>query len=150
MKTGKIYLIAFQAAAVLTVPLVFTAAGYTAILTKRSVLSFLFELGFAAMPQAEALALSALYRLTGSEMLVTLIPLAIAFAYGVLAERIFKLKYAYEAVAALIACDLILRIFVGAPFGVWAALLGALVRAASLALIILEIRRKRNDLRNQG
>ena len=150
MKPWKIYVIMLQAAALLTVPLIFTASGYTAILTKGSVLSWAYALGFSALPQAEVLGLSTLYRLTGSEVLVTLIPLALAFTYGVLAERIFKLKYACEVIAALIACDLILRIFVGAPFGVWAALLGALVRVAGLVLIIIEIRRKRNELRNQG
>ena len=87
-RTGAdLAVLVFQIASLLPVCYVLIASGYPSIVTQRGLFSVLFGLGCSAIPRAEAFALSALYRLTTSEIVFSLLLLAIALLFGVVMKK---------------------------------------------------------------
>ncbi len=119
MTGADIAVIIFQVVSLLPAFYVFVAPGYMAILSKRNILSVLFDFGICALPRWEALLLSFGYRLSSSEMLPYFFALFIALFLGIAAKRCLrgnvKLSVALHCVfSALIVIDLIIRVL---PFG---------------------------------
>ena len=138
----------FQIVSLLPLLYILAVAVSPAVITKRSLLSFLFDLGVSAIPRAEALALSALYRASASEVAVYFAILLTALAAGLAAGRLLKGKHktavtARKICAALIAADLVLRLLplrFNKGFGLPAAALGFALQLGCLILIVLDLR----------
>ena len=136
-----------QACAVAASLFTFIVPGYLSLLTHRGVLSTLVELGFGAIPRVEAVALSVIYRLTSSEILMHFGLLGFALVFGLIMEPLLsgkpKKAIAVRVVfAALIAIDLILRlipIHINEAFGLHSSIFGFAVRLCCLGLIIADI-----------
>ncbi len=112
----------------------------------------LFDLPLAALPRWEAFALSFLYRLSGSEVLVALLLPGLALAGGILLKRLLgrggkPSRVTRFFLAAACGADLILRLF---PFSLlpWYGWLGAsagfFVRGACLGLILADLFARKN------
>ena len=132
---------AFQVFSLLPIPYVLAIVGYPAIITTDNILSVLFGIGFASLPRAEALLLSACYRASLSE--VAVIAGVAAGAY-VLARDDGSTVPLRRAYAALIALDLVLRLIpmpFNLAFGIVAQLIGFCLRLACLALVVLDLRK---------
>ena len=137
----------FQISSLLPLPYIFLASGYQYLFTKNGLFSALFDLGFAALPRAETLGLSALYRLSSSELAVYFLTLVLALIAGLAAKKLLTGKGRRPVDvrviwAVLIALDLVFRL-VPLPFAslpVWALAAGFLLRAACLILILLDLR----------
>ena len=144
-----LYVYFFQFCSLLPLPYVLVGAGNMSIFTSKSVLSFLFDVGISALPRAEALSLSLLYRLTESEIAVFFLIIAVALVYGFLIKKLFESEKAGTTAriifAVLIAADLIVRVVpfgFNSSFGVAAAVIGFIFRAACLALLVYDILKK--------
>ncbi len=137
----------FQISSLLPLPYIFLASGYQYLFTKYGLFSVLFDLGFAALPRVETLGLSALYRVTSSEIIVYFLMAALALAVGLAAKRLLRGKERRPVTvrvvwSVLIALDLVFRL-VPLPFAslpIWALVPGFLLRAACLALVLLDLR----------
>ncbi len=139
-----------QVAALLPAAVIFLASAYRPILLKGGLFPFLFGLGASALPRWELLGLSLLYRLSGSEVAVALALPLLALALGLAAGPLLRSRKrsvpARWVLAGLIVLDLLSRLLpfrFNLSFGWPLAILGFLLRLASLALILL-------DLRTQG
>lgn len=142
-----LYVRSMQVSALLPALYIFVASGYPGLLRSANVLSFLFGLGCSILPRGEMLAVSALYRATGSELWVYFVLLIFALAFGILADALLRSRTAGRPArlvfAALVAADLLLRLIplrFNLAFGWPGAVLGFLGRAACLALILLDLR----------
>ncbi len=147
-KTGsEIYVRVFQIVSMLPALYFLVSACYQYIMTKKGMMHFLFNLGAASLPRWEALLLSFVYRLTSSEIVVFYLLMTAALAFGILAGRLLKADHKTArttriVLAVMIGCDLILRVL---PFGFNLAfgwlftVLGFIIRAACLALIIIDL-----------
>ena len=141
----------FQVTTLLPLAYMLVGVGMPYLYTHKGFFSVLFELGLAGLPRAETLGLSLLYRISGSEMLVFFVMLAVALAVGILAESLLKgselrAKRSRVVWAVLIALDLLFR-FVPLPFEslpVYANVFGFLLRLGCLALILLDLRAAKN------
>lgn len=137
----------FQIASLLPLAYMLLASGYPYLFTRYGLFSVLFDLGLASLPRVEAFGLSALYRLTSSELAVYFVLLGFALAFGLLMNALLKggekkPRVSRAVWAALIALDLVSRL-VPLPFAelpLYARILGFAVRLACLALILLDLR----------
>ena len=135
-----------QICSILPVLYLFAAASFPVVLTRRGVSSVLFDLGFSCLPRTEALAISLLYRVSRSEVLVNFLLLGFALVLGLVAGALLHGKTAGAArrfLVVWIAADLLLRLRplgFNRAFGLPAAILGFVVQALCLALCILDLR----------
>lgn len=149
-----LYVKIFQAVSLLPLLYIFTASGYMGLLTKKSVLSVLFEMGFSALPRIEALALSAIYRLTSSEIAVFFAILVIALIFGIITQKYFiKDKKAGKitriVLLILIATDIILRALplgFNSDFGTAGFIFGLALRLGFAILIVLDIKNEKKTI----
>ena len=144
-RTGAdIFVLIWQAVCLLPLPYLLILSGYPGLMTKNSVLGFLFDGGMAALPRWLTLGLSYLYRLAGHELVVYFILPVLALAFGLLMKKLLRggpktAKAVRFALCAAIAADLILRIFTPqfrTLFGWPAAVVGLVIRLAMLGLVI--------------
>ena len=96
-------------------------SGWLSLLTQETPLTYLFSLGVCAIPRAVAIGLSVLYRHTGGEVLFSMLLVAAALVYGVVMNRLLPLGFAQA-------------------FGLPCEIIAFALRAASLALVILDLR----------
>ncbi len=134
-----------QIASLLPALYMLVVPGYPGIVTHRSVLSVLFDLGFSALPRLETLALSLLYRRTGSEIMMFFVLLIAALAFGLLSRRLLeRFPRATRLVFAVLICvDFILRLLplrVNTAFGLPCAAVGFAAQLGCLALIALDLK----------
>ena len=121
-------------------------SGWLALLTQDTPLTYLFSLGVCAIPRAVAIGLSVLYRHTGGEVLFSMLLVAAALVYGVVMNRLLhsdRGRMVRIVLAALIAADLIVRLLplgFAQAFGLPCEIIAFALRAASLALVILDLR----------
>lgn len=137
-----------QIAAALPLIYLLVASGWYALLGEKTAVSLLFDFGVSVIPRALALALSRLYRLTGSEVLFSLLLTALALVYGIAMKSLLRGAHGRTVrivLAALIALDLIARLITprfAAAFGLPVMIAAFLIRAACLALVILDLTAK--------
>ena len=121
-------------------------SGMPSLLTQKTPVTVLFSLGVCAVPRAVALGLSALYRQTGGEVLFSMLLVAGALVYGVGMNRLLRSERGRAVrvvLAVLIAIDLILRLLplgFTAAFGLPCEIIAFALRAASLVLVLLDLR----------
>ena len=121
-------------------------SGMLSLLTRETPVTYLFSLGVCAIPRAVALGLSALYRHTGGEVLFSMLLVAAALVYGVVMNRLLHSERGRTVrivLAALIALDLIVRLIplgFTKAFGLPCEILAFALRAASLVLVLLDLR----------
>ena len=125
-------------------------SGWLSLLTMETPLTYLFSLGVCAIPRAVALGLSALYRQTGGEVLFSMLLVAAALAFGVVMNRLLHSERGRTArivLVVLITIDLILRLLplgFTKAFGLPCEIIAFALRAASLILILLDLRAGKN------
>lgn len=153
-KTGaEVSVVIFQIMSLLPALYIFVLSGYYLLMTKPSVLKTLFDLGLSALPRAEGMVLSLLYRRASSEMVAFFTLMGFALAFGLLAERMLKGDYrraktSRVVFAALIAVDLIVRLLplrCNLAFGWPIAIIAFAIRLGCLALILLDLRADRKQ-----
>ena len=121
-------------------------SGMLSLLTRETPVTYLFSLGVCAIPRAVALGLSALYRHTGGEVLFSMLLVAAALVYGVVMNRLLhseRGRVTRIVLAVLIALDLIVRLIplgFTQAFGLPCEILAFALRAASLVLVISDLR----------
>lgn len=124
---------------------VLAASGYRGMFAQRGVFSFLFDLGISLLPRWEALALSALYRLTSGEILFYFAMLALALIWGLASRPLLGERHGVagrKLYAALIAADLLVRLIplpFNLTFGRPMAAVGFAVRLVCLVLVVLDL-----------
>ena len=109
--------------------------------------AILFALGASALPRCWLLLLSLLYRLSGSEVLLTFALLIPALAFGLAAGRLLRGgksgAAARKVYGALLLAELLFRLLpfrFNLAFGLSFAILGFLLRLGCLALVWLDLR----------
>ena len=109
----------------------------------------IFDLSASALPRWWLLLLAALYRFSGSEVLLSFAFLIPALAFGLAAGRLLQEKgtavAARRVYAALLLAELVLRLLpfrFNLPFGWPFALAGLLLRLGCLALVLLDLHAK--------
>ena len=134
------YVLAFQIASLLPLPLMLFASDSSFVLSKKGILQFLFETGISSLPRAEALGLSTLYRVTSGEIWVA------ALVLGLASKKLFpregKSVAARIVFAALVAADLTVRLIpfsFNRVFDTVPNAIGFVVRLASLAALVYDI-----------
>ena len=150
---ADLYVRIFQISALLPLPYIFFAAFHPALLSTRNLFSALFDIGMCALPRVEAFALSYLYRATIREVAVYFAMLVPAIALGFAAVNVVRGNpqlsvRMHKLFAALIACDLVIRLIpirANLAFGWPAAIIGFAVRAVCLWLIIQDLRAYKAD-----
>ncbi|MBO4834806.1 MAG: hypothetical protein J5483_01715, partial [Lachnospiraceae bacterium] len=85
-----LYLKIFQIISLLPLPYIFLTTLYPAVIAGKNIVSILFDLGLVALPRAEALLMSFLYRLTLNEIIIYFIPLVTAFVWGLILKKILN------------------------------------------------------------
>ena len=144
---AELYVRIFQLSSLLPLVYIFIAAGSLSVVTKKGVLSFLFDLGVSLLPRWESMGLSLLYHKTGRELAVYFVTLGVALAFGLAAKKIFcggaKKAFVSRIVfLVIIGADLILRLvpfgFIGS-FGVVVTVIAFAVRVVCFVLILLDI-----------
>ncbi|MBR1781861.1 MAG: hypothetical protein IJ751_10735 [Oscillospiraceae bacterium] len=143
----------YQICTLLPLPYILVAPGYMGLLTHRNLLSVLFDVGMAALPRAETLALSLLYRHTASERAVYFTMLTAALLLGLLLGRLLRAapktaEITQRALAGLLGADLLLRVLpfpCNLAFGWAASALGFAVEALCLALLVTDLRGARRS-----
>lgn len=144
---ADLYTLIFQISSLLPLPFMLMITGYPAVIGSDNVLTFLAGIGFMAIPRAETLLLSLAYRLLSSELTVYFALLIPAFVLGIVFRKILKgsehgSRLFRKVLIVLIACDLVLRVLpfsFNLSFGLAAAIIGFVLRAACLVLIILDL-----------
>ncbi|MBQ6067645.1 MAG: hypothetical protein IJK89_12595 [Clostridia bacterium] len=153
VKTGKklsgagVYTYVFQAVSLLPLPYMLAVSGYMGLVAKRGPLSFLFDAGFAALPRWLTLGLSALYRLTGHELVVYFILPVLALAFGIVMKKLLRGERKTAVIVRVILCaavgvDLLLRLCLPqfrTLFGWPAAIVGFAVRLVMVGLVIADL-----------
>lgn len=142
-----LYVCIMQIAALLPVLYIFIASGYMSVLTKKNVLSFLFDTGVSILPRAEVLGVSKLFHLTGDEIIVCLILPLIALIFGLILNPLLKSKSKAALITrivliVLIAADVVVRLLpfsFNRVFGIVPSVIGLVVRAGCIVLIALDI-----------
>ena len=132
---------------------VLVACVHPAVFTSRNVFSVLFGLGTSALPRWEALALSRLYRMSHSEVLVCAAVLVFALIFGLAAGRLLKggrgkARAVRAVLAVLIALDLAVRVLplpFRFSFGIPAAVFGFVIRLGCLALVLGDLTADRGN-----
>lgn len=135
-----------QIAAALPMLYLVILSGMLSLLTRETPITVLFSLGVCAVPRAVALGLSALYRHTGGEVLFSMLLVAAALFCGVVMNRLLHSERGRTVrivLAAWIAVDLIVRLLplgFTKAFGLPCEILAFALRAASLVLVLLDLR----------
>ena len=150
---GELALRLFQVLSLLPLPYILIAPGYPALVTRKGLLHWLFGLGISALPRGETLALSLLYRQTGSEVWVHLALLALALVFGLAGGRLLRGNASARplriVLCVLLGADLLFRALptgLSPAFGPFVWVPALLLRAASLLLLLLDLRaEKRSD-----
>ncbi|MBO7375491.1 MAG: hypothetical protein ILO42_00130 [Clostridia bacterium] len=154
-KTGAdIYVLIFQSLSIIFPLFVIATALYPDMLFLGGVVSFIWNFGICALPRAETVPLSLLYRLTSGETVVALAVLAVAIAFAVIAKRLFseeKTAFASRVtVVCLITADLVVRLLPlhsSRVFGLPEEICAFVLRLVCLALVVgdlvAEIRRRK-------
>jgi uncharacterized membrane protein YqaE (UPF0057 family) len=152
MTGAGLYARVFQIASLLPPVYIFLVSGYMALISRKGLFSILFDLGISALPRAEVLALSWVYRLTSSEVIVHFALLILGFVFGLVVTRLLKKEKAARGtrrvLAVLIAADLVLRLIplrFNLAFGPAAAIAGFVIRLGCLALLLLDMRAARGN-----
>lgn len=144
-RTGAdLFVLIWQAVCLLPLPYLLVLSGYPGLMTKNSVLGFLFDGGMAALPRWLTLALSYLYRLAGHELIVYFILPVLALVFGLVMKKVLRggqktARMVRIVLCGLIAADLILRALLPqfrTLFGWPAAVVGLVIRLAMLGLVI--------------
>ena len=136
----------YQIASILPIFYIFAVSGYMSLVTRRGVLSSLFDFGICTLPRAQALLLSFIYRLSSSEILVNFIILFMALAAGLIMNSLLRGKGAKGvriALAVFILCDIVLCLLplpFNKSFGIVFSILAVAVKAVCLVFIILDLR----------
>lgn len=145
---ADLYVRIFQICSLLPLPYMFLATAHPPVLSSRNLFSVLFDMGIFSLPRLEAYALSGLYRLTSSEVVVYFVILAVAMALGFVSSRVLRgnpevsIRF-HKAAEVLITLDLSIRIIpvkANIAFGIPAAVIGLAVRAACLYLVIRDMK----------
>ena len=148
---GELAVRIYQIASLLPCLYVLSASGYRGIFARYGVFSVLFDLGVSALPRWEALALSALYRLTSGELYFYFTMLALALVWGLVSRPALGERTGVtirRIWAGLIAADLVFRLIplrCNLVLGLPMAAAGFAVRLACLALILLDLRAHRRS-----
>ena len=129
-----------------------TALLHLAIFKEKSVYSVLFDIGIMGLPRAETLALSSVYRITGSEVIVYLTILIIALVLGFSAEKLFKEDrnrgiLCRKVFIVLIIIDLLIRLIpmrFNLVMGWPAVIIGFLLRLGCVILLVMDIRAEKH------
>ena len=155
---AKLYVRIFQISSLLASVYFLAVPGYMAVILKRGVITYLFDLGMSAIPRYEALGLSFLYRLTLSEILVFFVMLSIALTVGVVSDKLLERdektsKILHYIFIVLLTADLIFRALpfgFNTSFGLVVAVLSFVLRLACLALVTADlIADKRNKSKKE-
>ncbi len=145
---ADLYVRIFQICSLLPLPYIFVATAHPDIFSTRNLLSVMFDTGIAALPRAEAFALSYLYRASSSEVAVYFVILAVALALGFIAARVLRgdsgasVRF-HKTAAALITADLVIRVIpvkANLAFGILFAASGFIIRAACLYLVVRDLK----------
>ncbi len=152
---ADLYVRIFQLTGLAPVLYVLVACVHPAVFTSGNVFSVLFGLGTSALPRWEALALSRLYRMSHSEVLVCAAVLVFALIFGLAAGRLLKggrgkARAVRVVLAVLIALDLAVRVLplpFRFSFGIPAAVFGFVIRLGCLSLVLGDLTA---DRRNAG
>lgn len=136
-----------QICAMFPVLYLFSVSSFPVTLTRRGLLSFLFDLGYSSLPRVEALGLSLLYRTSRRETLVNFVLLLLALVLGLAAASLLqgsrkKVRAVRWGMIGFIAVDLLLRLLplhMNRAFGLPAAILGFAVQTACLLLTALDL-----------
>ena len=143
-----LYVRIFQIMSLLPPIYIFIVSGYPAVGAKKGIFSVLFDIGVSALPRAETAAVSYLYRLTSSEILVHFAFLIVAFVFGIAAGKLLTGsektgRTARIVFAVLICLDILVRFVPGRfnkAFGIPAAAAGLVIRLVCLVLVLLDLR----------
>ena len=142
-----------QVAALLPAVIIFLASAYRPLLLNGGLFPALFGLGASVLPRWELLGLSLLYRLSGSEVWVALalpaLALVLGLVFGPLLRHRDRAAVSRRVLAGLIVFDLLSRLVplrFNLSFGWPFAILGFLVQAASLVLVLMDLK-KSEELR---
>ena len=140
---ADVFVLIWQAVSLLPLPYLLVLSGYNGLMTKRSVLAFVFDCGLAALPRLLTTGLSYLYWLTGHELIVYFPLPVLALIFGLAMKRLLRGERKTAVAVRVVLCaavgvDLLLRLFVplfrtlfGWPF----AIVGLVVRLVMLALV---------------
>ena len=140
----------FQVFSMVCAVYLLAASAYRPVMLRLGPASVLFGLCASALPRWWLLLLAALYRLSGSEVLLSFALLIPALAFGLAAGRLLQEKRtalaARRVYAALLLAELVFRLLpfrFNLPFGWPFALAGFLLRLGCLALVLLDLRAAR-------
>ena len=121
-------------------------SGYRGILAENNVLSFLFSFSLCSLPCGETAGLSALYRVSHSEVLVHFLLLGVALAVGLITDPILRgsekagrvLRFVLLGVLAL---DIPLGILfnIHGYFGLVPVICGSAIRLGLAGLIVADL-----------
>ena len=154
---ASLSLCVFQAVSILPALYIVAASGYTGLFAKGGPAQFLCALGFSAVPRAEAIGLSGLYRATSSESAVAAGLLLAALVFGVAGGRLLRAKNEKTAFASRVVycvwlgADLLLRLLplsFNHAFGAAAAICGFAVRLVCLGLVFADLIAYRRERAN--
>ena len=142
---AKLYVIIFQISSIL--PLIYTLvlSGYAGLITKKSLLGIIFDLGICSIPRLEALGLSFLYKLSKNEIIICFVLLTVALVFGLICNKLLNSEKSAKIIRfvfiALIAADLVVRVLplgFNSTFELPLQIAGFAVRIICLVLIILD------------
>ena len=107
-RTGAdLFVLIWQAVCLLPLPYLLVLSGYPGLMTKNSVLGFLFDGGMAALPRWLTLGLSYLYRLAGHELVVYFILPVLALAFDLLMKKLMRGERRTAMILRIVLCGLI-------------------------------------------
>ena len=152
---AELYVRIFQITSLMTLPYIFIASGYPALVSYKNILSFIFDAGIMSLPRAEALLCGLIFKLTLHELIVYFLILIFAFVYGIVMKRLLTGPKKHPVIirrilAVLICADVIFRaipVKCNISFGWPALLIGEIIRLGCLFLIIkdlIAIRKEKN------
>lgn len=140
-----LYVCIFQSCAVFPVLYILVLSGYMSLMNTNSPFSVLSDMALSAMPRAESVLLSCLYRLSMNEIVVSAAVLLFALVYGTVVSRYLRYHSARKlriVLCVLIGADLIIRLLplsFNAIYGTLPAIIGFIVRLGCLVLILLDL-----------
>ena len=136
----------FQVISILPAVYLFVSSGYRAVLQGKNVFSFLFSFGLSALPCGETLGLSALYRITHSEILIHFLLLGLALAVGIVFDLLLRKSKETGLVLRVVmllvlASDIPLIFIFRIPifFGTVPVVCGLAVRLVHIVLIVADL-----------
>ena len=138
----------FQIATLMIVPYIFIGSGHMKIFTSTNPFSILFDLGMSVLPRAEVMAMSLIYRSTGSEVIILFASLILALIIGIIAPRLLKTKYdpgvrSRKVLCVLLIIDLVIRLIpmkFNLAFGLIFSIIGFLIVLGCLILNIMDLK----------